>query len=255
MNFQNPLNSHFLPQIIPPVIIKKILLNPHPNLILMARRHYTKEEKIMRKELAQKDFRVAIFGSARIKENDKFYKQVFELAADIGRHGFDIVTGGGPGLMEAANAGHTLGDPNKLSDNIGLPIRLPWENRANKHLEIKRHFNKFSDRLDTFVALSSAIVVVPGGIGTCLELFYIWQLIQVRHIPPMPIILVGKMWEEMLKWVREYPIKQGLVSKEEDDWVYVAKNNKEAMEIILKAHKQFIKHGRMTNHSVYKIFS
>jgi len=196
-------------------------------------------KKTINSELKKNDFRIAIFGSARIKKDDKIYKQVFALAKDIGKQGFDMVTGGGPGLMEAANAGHNAGDPNNKSDDIGLIIKLPWENEGNKHLEIQKEFSKFSSRLDTFMALSSVAVIMPGGIGTCLELFYTWQLIQVGHINPIPIILVGKMWEEMLAWVKKYPIKQGLASKSDIDWIFVAKNNKEAMKMIMIAHGEF----------------
>ena len=90
--------------------------------------------------------------------------------------------------MEAANAGHAEGDKDEKADNIGLTIQLPWEAHGNKHLELKKHFNKFSGRLDHFMALSRAVIVAPGGIGTCLEFFYALQLVQVKHIKPVPII-------------------------------------------------------------------
>ena len=136
-------------------------------------------EKAIRKELNKNDFCVAIFGSARIKETDDQYKEVFELARRIGNRKYDVVTGGGPGMMEAASAGHECGDKGHDADSIGLTIELPWEAQANKHIEIKEHFSKFSSRLDTFMALSNAVVITPGGIGTCLELFYSWQFVQV----------------------------------------------------------------------------
>lgn len=207
-------------------------------------------EKAIEAELRHNDFRVTIFGSARLKEGDKFFKQVYDLAKKIGEHKFDLVTGGGPGLMEAANAGHEAGDKGHTSDNIGLIIQLPWETKRNKHLEIKKHFNKFSKRLDTFMALSNVVVVMPGGIGTCLELFYTWQLIQVKHINPIPIILVGKMWNELFKWMKKYPIKQGLVSPDESDCIHIAKNNKEAMRIILKTYEKF-KKGEIKSNKKY----
>ncbi len=207
--------------------------------VLMKKKPITMEE-----ELKKDDFRVTIFGSARLQLDDKTYKQVFDLAKRIGKHNFDIVTGGGPGLMEAANAGHEAGDGNHESDSIGLIIKLPWENEGNKHLEIKRTFNKFSGRLDTFMALSNAVVVMPGGIGTCLELFYTWQLVQVKHICPIPIILVGKMWEKLIDWVKKYPLKDGLISPEDMDSIHIAKDNDEAMKIILKTYKVYKKEGK-----------
>ena len=180
-------------------------------------------------------FRVTIFGSARIKENDKIYKQVFKLATEIGKHRFDLVTGGGPGLMNAASSGHQAGDSGNHADSIGLTISLPWEVKANKHLEIKKHFNKFSGRLDEFMKLSNVAVIMPGGIGTSLELFYAWQLIQVKHIAPIPVILIGGMWRELIDWVRKWQVKHGLVDKEDLDNIHVVKSNREAQAIKMDA--------------------
>lgn len=214
-----------------------------------------KKKNSVDKEVQLEHFRVAIFGSARIQKDDEIYKQVFKLAKSIGKQKFDIVTGGGPGLMEAANAGHQAGDTNHTSDSIGLLIKLPWEAKANGHLEMKKKFNKFSNRLDHFMALSRAIVVVPGGIGTALELFYTWQLIQVKHIPKMPIILVGKMWEELIKWVKKNPLKQGLISPGDLDVIHIAKDEKAAMRMIKNAHKCYLKEGEhyFDNIGKYKI--
>lgn len=205
-----------------------------------------KKMRSIRNELKRNDFRVTIFGSARIKPNDKIYKRVYKLAEKIGANGYDVVTGGGFGLMGAASEGHAAGDKKHVSDNIGLTIRLPWEVEANKHLEIKKHFNKFSARLDNFMALSNVVVVMPGGIGTCLELFYTLQLIQVKHIKPVPVILYGKMWEELYKWMKKYPVKDKLISVPDLKNVHIAKSNKAAMEIIEKEHKKF-KRTKKTN--------
>lgn len=206
-----------------------------------------KKRHTVGQELKKHDFRVAIFGSARTTANDKVYRHVFKLAKEIGKHGFDMVTGGGPGLMEAANAGHAAGDIKHKADNIGLTIQLPKENKDNKHLEIKKHFNKFSGRLDNFVALSNAMVVMSGGIGTCLELFYCWQLVQVKHIHPIPIIVVGEQWEKLIRWVKRYLLKDKLINPQDMHYVHIAKNNKQAMEIILKSYKKFKEDGK--NHS------
>lgn len=212
------------------------------------------DEQAIKKELRKEDFRVSIFGSARIQPNDGIYEQVFDLAKKIGEHKFDIVTGGGPGLMEAANAGHAAGDPRHTSDNIGLPIMLPWENKPNKHLEIKKDFAKFSDRLDTFMALSSAVVITPGGVGTCLEFFYAWQLVQVKHIYPVPIILLGEMWEELMKWVTDYPLAKGWISPHEVENIYIAENNEEVMEILLQQYEKFkMEDVNLHNNHKYKL--
>lgn len=209
-------------------------------------------EKKFLEEVNQDHFRVSIFGSARTKKDEGIYQKVFDLAYKLGERKIDIVTGGGPGIMEAANAGHQAGDPEEETDSIGLTIRLPWESEENPHLDLKRHFNRFSGRLDTFMTLSNVVVVMPGGIGTCLELFYTWQLIQVKHVNPMPIIVVGEMWEKLMDWVKEYPLKDGLISPEDTDFVYVVKSNKEAIEIIEAEKEAFEKGEHQGNMQKYK---
>jgi uncharacterized protein (TIGR00725 family) len=132
-------------------------------------------------------YRVAIFGSARIKEGDQKYNDVFNIAKGLAEGGMDVVTGGGPGIMQAANAGHK--SASKGTHSIGLNIKLPFEQDDNKFLDIKKDFDRFSNRLDAFMSLSDAVVVATGGIGTILELFYTWQLVQVQHLCETPIIL------------------------------------------------------------------
>lgn len=196
------------------------------------------KSKNVQDEIDLNQFRVAIFGSARTSKEDKLYKQIFNLAKELGKKGIDVVTGGGPGLMEAANYGHAKGDKNNSSESIGLTIQLPRE-FANEYLELQEHFEKFSGRLDTFMALSNIVVVTPGGIGTCLELFYSWQLVQVKHINSLPIILIGPMWKRLIEWMKKYPLKMNLVSASDFDHIHYAKNNAEALKIISEYHKLF----------------
>jgi uncharacterized protein (TIGR00730 family) len=194
-------------------------------------------------------FRVAIFGSAQIKKDDEIYKQVRDLAHAIGKRDIDLVTGGGPGLMGAASFGHSMAQ-NEDAQSIGLTIDLPHEAHANKHLDLKRHFHKFSSRLDTFMELSDVAVVVPGGIGTCLELFYTWQLAQVKHTANTPIILLGEMWHELIKWVRKYPLKEGLISAGDLDNIFCVETKEQALEIIFKLqekHEEGIEEYSLTN--------
>lgn len=202
-----------------------------------------KNNKAFNKEFYEKHFRITIFGSARIKKDDKIYKQVFNLAKDLGKQGFDVITGGGPGLMEAANAGHGAGDTKNKAHSIGLNIKLPFEEQGNRHLEIKREFDRFSNRLDHFMILSNVVIVMPGGVGTCLEFFYAWQLTQVKHICNIPIILCGKMWQELIEWVTKFPIKQGLINKSDLHNLYIVQSNKEALDLIKKSHKIYKKEG------------
>ena len=201
-----------------------------------------KHIKVKRLELAsqlrRKDrFRVSIFGSARIKIGDKVYQQVFDLAEKVGENAFDLVTGGGPGLMEAANAGHMAGDQKKKADSIGLIIKLPWENKGNDYLEISKRFKYFSKRLDTFLSLSDVMVVTKGGIGSMLELYYMWQHLQVHLCPYKPIILIGKMWEDLIHWMKKEVLPENLVSPEDFDFIYIAHNNNEAIKMIKKFHQ------------------
>ena len=205
-------------------------------------------------EVVRKDFRVAIFGSARVKKGDKSYKQIYKLAKQVGQQDFDVVTGGGPGMMEAANAGHCAGKGKGKAYSIGLPIELPFEEHINKYLDIQQHFKHFSERLDNFMVLSHVVVITPGGVGTCLEFFYTWQLTQVRHISKMPIIFVGRMWKGLLKWL-EKPIKMGLISSQDMENVFYARNNEEALEMILEVNQSFQQHGEkyFENYKKYRL--
>lgn len=172
-------------------------------------------------------YRVTIFGSARIKPGDREYEDVFRIAQGLAAFGYDVVTGGGPGLMQAANAGHRSVETGGLS--IGLNIRLPHEQLPNPFLDIKREFDRFSGRLDTFMALSDAVVVAPGGIGTLLELFYCWQLVQVGHICKTPIILFGEVWRPLLRWLNEEVLTRGLIDATDLEGVFHVKESPQSV--------------------------
>ena len=194
-------------------------------------------------------FRVAIFGSARIKKDDARYKQVFRLAKMIAEEKMDIVTGGGPGLMNAASKGHHAGRKGKRLHSIGLTIKIPNEQFIGYHLDIRKDFKRFSGRLDKFMELSNAVVVAPGGIGTLLEFFYTWQLIQVKHICETPIILLGENWQGLLAWIKKEMLRKKLMSKEDFKSIFVVKNNQEAMKLLRKIHQD-----SLTNKHVCKSF-
>lgn len=198
-------------------------------------------EKVLYKKAVKTRFRVAIFGSARIKEDDRNYKLVRSLARGIAREGIDIVTGGGPGLMDAASRGHHLGRKGKKLYTVGLTIHLPSEQKESFHLDVKEDFKRFSERLDNFVYLSNVFVVAPGGIGTTLEFFYTWQLMQVRQTCDIPIILLGSMWNGLVNWIKKYQLKNRLLDKEDLGLVFLARNCSEAMEIIRNVHDKYKK--------------
>jgi uncharacterized protein (TIGR00730 family) len=145
-------------------------------------------------------YRVAIFGSARAQPGTFVYEEVKRAAAAFTQMGCDIVTGGGPGLMQAANEGaHAAGRPD---GSMGIRVDLPFEQDVNPFVEQAFTHKTFFSRLHHFVIASDAFVVVPGGIGTVLEMLMIWQLLQVRHIDNVPLILVGNMWKELVVWAR-----------------------------------------------------
>lgn len=151
----------------------------------------------------QKHYRVTIFGSARIKPGQKTYEDVKELARALAAAGCDIVTGGGPGLMQAANEGEGLGDTSGQTRSFGLPVHLPFEEKPNPFVERLFTHRTFFSRLHQFVRLSSAFIVVDGGIGTTLEALMVWQLLQVKHITDTPLIFVGPMWRGLVDWARQ----------------------------------------------------
>ena len=204
-------------------------------------------------ELREKHFRVAIFGSARIEKDDSVYNEVYSLARLISEAGIDIVTGVGPGLMDAASAGYHAGRRDEKAHSVGLRIKLPREEFEATHLDIKKEFKLFSNRLESFMRLSKVVVVAPGGVGTMLELFYTWQLLQVKKIMGVPIILFGDMWIDLLRWINEWQLETKLISPEDLDLLFIAKNYREAFKIISEAHQHFLK-GKKNFWRVYKKF-
>ena len=142
-------------------------------------------------------YRVAIFGSARAQPGTFVYEEVRRTAAAFASMGCDIVTGGGPGLMQAANEGAKSAG---ATGSLGIRVELPFEQHANPFVEQAFVHETFFTRLHHFVLASDAFVVVPGGIGTVLEMLMIWQLLQVRHVDGVPLILVGKMWRGLVDW-------------------------------------------------------
>lgn len=147
-------------------------------------------------------YSVSIFGSARITPGSKEYEDVRRLAAELARMGCVVVTGGGPGLMQAANEGAREGAPDHPERSVGIRIALEFEQKANPYIGEYFEHRTFFSRLHHFVLRSSAFVVTPGGIGTALELMTVWQLLQVRKLTQTPLILVGSMWEELLQWAK-----------------------------------------------------
>src|SRR5215831_8232423 len=157
----------------------------------------------------RQNYRVTIFGSARIKPGTTAYEQVKKLAAELAKMGCDIISGGGPGLMQAANEGaHSIG-AGALKRSVGIRVQLPFEQEINPFVGQAYEHSTFFSRLHHFMIMSDAFVVVPGGIGTLLELSLSWQLLQVRKLYNTPLILIGKMWAELVEWGRRSMLQKG----------------------------------------------
>ena len=147
-------------------------------------------------------YRVTIFGSARSLPGSVTYDEVKHIARSLAELGCDIISGGGPGLMQAANEGAAEGDAAERSRSVGIRIHLPFEQGANPFVEEAFTHRTFFTRLHHFVLASDAFVVAPGGIGTLLETAMIWQLLQVKHLDNTPLIMVGEMWRGLVDWAR-----------------------------------------------------
>lgn len=179
-------------------------------------------------------YSVTVFGSSRIRPGGELYEDVKRLTTVLSQMRCDIVTGGGPGLMQAANEGAQIGDPEDVARSIGVRVALPFEKEANPFVEQVYTHQTFYTRLHHFVRLSDAFVVVGGGIGTTLELLLIWQLLQVRHIDSLPLILVGDMWRELVGWAQKHMIDNDppLANAEDVDLTICVDTVDQAVELL-----------------------
>jgi hypothetical protein len=172
---------------------------------------------------------ITFFGSARAHDGEWEYEAARELAAKLAKEGFAVISGGGPGVMEAANRGAQ--DGHGLS--IGLNIEIPFEQRPNRYIDKLIEFRYFFVRKVMFVKYSIAFVIFPGGFGTMDELFEALTLIQTRKIKPFPVFLLGtKYWEGLLEWIREHMVKEGKISPEDLEFLHVVDSLDEVVERI-----------------------
>jgi hypothetical protein len=147
-------------------------------------------------------YRATIFGSARVPADHWVYEAVRNAAAELTRLDCDIVTGGGPGLMQAANEGARLARPDARAGSVGIRVELPFEQEVNAFVTDAYEHGTFFTRLHHFVLVSDIFIVVPGGIGTVLEMMMIWQLLQVRKLHDTPLILAGPMYADLVEWCK-----------------------------------------------------
>src|SRR6516165_1871250 len=188
-------------------------------------------------------YRVTIFGSARARPGSFVYDEVKRVAAALADMGCDIITGGGPGLMQAANEGAAAVNAPERNRSVGIRVELPFEQEVNPFVEQAFEHKTFFSRLHHFVLTSDAYVVSPGVIGTVLELTLIWQLLQVKHVQDTPLILVGKMWAELVDWARKNLLKPelSLASPEDMTIPHCVNTADEAIALIQEHHAKWLK--------------
>ena len=188
-------------------------------------------------ELATLSRGVSIFGSARTKIDDPDYAAAQETAALLAHDGFAVITGGGPGIMEAANRGAF--EAGGMS--IGCNIELPFEQSSNPYLTRSLKFKYFFVRKMMFVKYSLGFIIFPGGFGTLDELFEALTLIQTQKIRNFPVVLFGtKYWEGLLNWVRDFGLKEGKLTEEDLKRLHLTDSPAEVVKIIVDSQKSFL---------------
>src|SRR5262245_40381017 len=188
-------------------------------------------------------YRVTIFGSARARPGTFAYDETKRVAGALAALGCDIITGGGPGLMQAANEGAASSGGRARS--VGIRVDLPFEQEVNSFVGMAFEHRTFFTRLHQFVLASDAFVVAPGGIGTVLETMMIWQLLQVGHLSDTPLILVGRMWPGLVDWARTSMLSTdpALASPEDMTIPQCVSSGDEAIAV-LREHRDRWHHAR-----------
>jgi uncharacterized protein (TIGR00730 family) len=174
---------------------------------------------------------VTVFGSARMPPSDPYYRHAVDLAKALAKHNLAIITGGGPGIMEAANKGAHQAK----GKSVGLNIELPHEQKGNRYANVPIHFHYFFSRKVCFVKYSVAFVFMPGGFGTLDELFEVLTLVQTQRIPRFPLICFGrKHWTGLFRWMKSrLEEKTDYISPGDLDLVTITDDVQEAADIIL----------------------
>ncbi len=187
-------------------------------------------------------YRVSIFGSARTDPDHWVYQDVRRMTRELAGMGCDIMTGGGPGLMQAANEGAQEAAAAGLIQNIGIRVDLPFEQAVNPYVGQSFEHETFFTRLHQFVLMSDAFIVAPGGIGTVLESTMIWQLLQVGHLQDTPLIFAGKMWQGLVDWADVQMLRPGfeLASPEDMKIPQCVDTADEAIALIREHHARWL---------------
>ena len=177
---------------------------------------------------------VSIFGSARIQPDDHYYQVAVETGRLLAQAGFAVITGGGPGIMEAANKGALEAG----GASVGCNIQLPFEQDSNPYLTTSITFNYFFVRKVMFVKYAVAFIIFPGGFGTMDELFESLTLIQTRKIRNFPVILVGKdFWHDMVGWIKNTMLRENKISPDDLRLLFITDSPEEAVQTIIKSQE------------------
>jgi uncharacterized protein (TIGR00730 family) len=181
---------------------------------------------------------ITIFGSARTTRDEGSYKDTVKVARMLAERGFAIISGGGPGIMEAANRGAKMGK----GVSVGLNIQLPEEQKPNRYQDKSLHFRHFFARKVMFVKYASGYVIMPGGFGTLDEFFESLTLIQTGKIRRFPVVLMGrKYWEGLIRWMGQTLVEAGTISPADLNLFYLADRPEDAVEYIIKYHRDSIR--------------
>ena len=177
---------------------------------------------------------VSIFGSARTRPSSAEYELAVEIGEKLVDAGYAVITGGGPGIMEAGN----LGAQNEHGTSVGLGIELPFEQKLNDHINVGLNFRYFFVRKTMFVKYSQAFVVMPGGFGTLDELFEALTLVQTQKVTRFPIVLVGTgFWQPLLDWIRGTLLAEGMIAAADPDLLHLTDDPDEAVRIIVASQR------------------
>ena len=178
---------------------------------------------------------VTLFGSARVSEEHPAYRLARETGRLFAEAGFAVVTGGGPGVMEAANRGAREGG----GVSVGFNVMLPHEQRSNDFLDIELTFNHLYARKTMLVKAAEGFVLCPGGFGTLDELFEALTLIQTGKVLHFPVVLVGReFWRGLLDWIEEGPLAEGMISPQDEELLFVTDDPAEAVRIVLDCYER-----------------
>jgi|SRR5690625_3305612 len=177
---------------------------------------------------------VSVFGSARIEPGTRYYNLGVEVGRKLAEAGYATITGGGPGMMEAANKGAQEGG----GRSVGIGIELPFEQSLNPYVDVGMTFRYFFVRKTMFVKYAQAFVVLPGGFGTLDELFEAITLVQTRKVTRFPVVLVGSdFWSGLRDWIEGALLENGLIKPEDMDLVQQVDEPAEVVELIQRVHK------------------